>query len=82
MALVKTKQQDAVENLKANWVGEIFADRSYNDDATLVDRSMPGAVIADPIAAGARVAEMISRMQSIYPNLDCKVRLNLILLKM
>ena len=61
MALVKTKQQDAVENLKANWVGEIFADRSYNDDATLVDRSMPGAVIADPIAAGARVAEMISR---------------------
>lgn len=61
MALVKTKQQDAVENLKANWVGEIFADRSYNDDATLVDRSMPGAVIADPIAAGSRVAEMISR---------------------
>jgi len=61
MALVKTKQQDAVEKLKANWVGEIFADRSYNDDATLVDRSMPGAVIADPIAAGARVAEMISR---------------------
>ena len=61
MALVKTKQQKAVENLKAKWVGEIFADRSYNDDATLVDRSMPGAVIADPIAAGARVAEMISR---------------------
>jgi UPF0271 protein len=61
MALVKTKQQKAVENLKAKWVGEIFADRSYNDDATLVDRSMPSAVIADPIAAGARVAEMISR---------------------
>ena len=61
MALVKTKQQKAVENLKAKWVGEIFADRSYNDDATLVDRSMPGAVVADPIAAGARVAEMISR---------------------
>ena len=61
MALVKTKQQEAVEKLKAKWVGEIFADRSYNDDATLVDRSIPGAIISDPITAGARVANMVSR---------------------
>ena len=61
MALVKTKQQEAVEKLKAKWVGEIFADRSYNDDATLVDRSIPGAIISDPITAGARVANMVSK---------------------
>ena len=54
MALVKTKQQEAVENLQAKWVGEVFADRSYNDDATLVDRSIPGAIISDPKIAGAR----------------------------
>ncbi|MBL6839901.1 5-oxoprolinase subunit PxpA [Paracoccaceae bacterium] len=73
MALVKTKQQDAVESLKANWVGEIFADRSYNDDATLVDRSMPGAVISDPIAAGARVAEMITR-SAIITHTDKEIK--------
>ena len=59
MALVKTKQQEAVENLQAKWVGEVFADRSYNDDATLVDRSIPGAIISDPKIAGARVAKMV-----------------------
>ena len=59
MALVKTRQQEAVENLQAKWVGEIFADRSYNDDATLVDRSIPGAIISDPKIAGARVAKMV-----------------------
>ena len=59
MALVKTRQQEAVENLQAKWVGEVFADRSYNDDATLVDRSIPGAIISDPKIAGARVAKMV-----------------------
>jgi len=37
----------------------IFADRAYNDDATLLDRSVPGAVIHDPARAAARVAEMV-----------------------
>jgi UPF0271 protein len=40
-------------------VGEIFADRAYNDDATLVDRSLPGAVIHDAAEAGARMAQMV-----------------------
>ena len=38
---------------------EIFADRAYEDDATLVDRRRPGAVIHDPGRAAARMVEMV-----------------------
>lgn len=59
MVLAATAQQRAVEELGANFVGEIFADRAYNDNATLVDRSKPGAVIHDAAIAGPRIAEMV-----------------------
>jgi len=59
MVLAATAQQQAVEELRCVWAGEIFADRAYNDDATLVDRSIEGAVIHDPEIAGARMVEMV-----------------------
>ncbi|MBM1555545.1 LamB/YcsF family protein [Sulfitobacter mediterraneus] len=59
MVLAATAQQSAVEKLGCLWAGEIFADRAYNDDATLVDRSLPGAVIHDADHAGARMVEMV-----------------------
>jgi UPF0271 protein len=59
MVLAATAQQDAVEKLGCSWAGEIFADRAYNDDATLVDRSLPGAVIHDADLAGKRMVEMV-----------------------
>ena len=59
MVLACTAQQEAVEKLGCRWAGEIFADRAYNDDATLVDRSKPGAVIHDSARAGPRIAEMV-----------------------
>lgn len=59
MVLAATAQQDAVLSLGCNWAGEIFADRAYNDDATLVDRSLPGAVIHDAALAGARMVDMV-----------------------
>ncbi|WP_298858669.1 5-oxoprolinase subunit PxpA [uncultured Sulfitobacter sp.] len=59
MILAATAQQQAVEELGCTWAGEIFADRAYNDDATLVDRSIEGAVIHDPDVAGARMVEMV-----------------------
>ena len=59
MILAATAQQQAVEELGCTWAGEIFADRAYNDDATLVDRSINGAVIHDPDIAGARMIEMV-----------------------
>lgn len=59
MVLAATKQEEAVRELGCNWVGEIFADRAYNDDGTLVDRSLPGAVIHDADVAGPRILNMV-----------------------
>lgn len=59
MVLAATAQQRAVEALGCGWAGEIFADRAYNDDATLVDRSLDGAVIHDADLAGGRMVEMV-----------------------
>jgi len=59
MVLSSTAQQQAVQELGCSWAGEIFADRAYNDDATLVDRSIEGAVIHDPVRAGKRMVEMV-----------------------
>ena len=60
MVLAGTAQQAAVSELGCNAACEIFADRAYNDDATLVDRSQPGAVIHDAQAAAKRMVEMVS----------------------
>ena len=59
MVLAGTAQERAVRDLGCAWAGEIFADRAYNDDATLVDRSLPGAVIHDPAVAGPRILKMV-----------------------
>lgn len=59
MVITATQQQAAVEQLGCRWAGEIFADRAYNDDCTLVDRSKPGAVIHDPEVAAKRVVAMV-----------------------
>ncbi|MEO9652143.1 MAG: 5-oxoprolinase subunit PxpA [Roseobacter sp.] len=59
MVLAATAQEDAVRALGCTFAGEIFADRAYNDDATLVDRSLPGAVIHDPDVAGSRMVDMV-----------------------
>lgn len=59
MVLAATAQEQAVKSLGCKWAGEIFADRAYNDDATLVDRSKPGAVIHDADTAAARMVEMV-----------------------
>ncbi len=66
MVLAATAQQRAAEALGCPWAGEIFADRAYKADATLVDRSRPGAVIHDPEEAADRVARMV-RAGAILP---------------
>ncbi|MBC7078082.1 MAG: LamB/YcsF family protein, partial [Synergistales bacterium] len=38
---------------------EIFADRAYNPDLTLVSRRIPGSVITDPDAVVRRVVDMV-----------------------
>lgn len=59
VVLAATKLQEAAEALGARMACEIFADRAYNDDATLVDRSKPGAVIHDADLAARRMVEMV-----------------------
>ncbi len=59
MVLAGTAQEAAVRALGCAWAGEIFADRAYNADATLVDRSLPGAMIHDPAVAGPRIVRMV-----------------------
>ena len=60
MILAATAQESAVKNLGCAFASEIFADRAYNDDATLVDRSIEGAVIHDAELAGKRMVDMVN----------------------
>lgn len=59
MVLAATAMEDVVRELGCNWAGEIFADRAYNDDATLVDRSLPNAVLHDAAIAAPRILKML-----------------------
>jgi len=59
MVLAATEQERAAKSLPCAVAHEIFADRAYEDDATLVDRRRPGAVIHDPARAAARMVEMV-----------------------
>lgn len=58
-AIASTAQERAAKDLGARYAAEIFADRAYNPDATLVARSKPGAVIHDAAEAAARVVKMV-----------------------
>ncbi|MCK0095049.1 LamB/YcsF family protein [Yoonia sp. F2084L] len=59
MVLAATAMEEVVRELGCNWAGEIFADRAYNDDATLVDRSKAGAVLHDAATAAPRILNML-----------------------
>ena len=59
MGLAATAMEHVARDLGCRWAGEIFADRAYNPDATLVDRKLPGAMIHDPDEAASRMVEMV-----------------------
>lgn len=59
VVLAATSMETVARELGADVACEIFADRAYNDDASLVDRSQPGAVLDDPEKAGRRMVEML-----------------------
>jgi UPF0271 protein len=40
--------------------GEVFADRAYAADGSLVPRGKPGAIIKDPVVAALRVHRMLT----------------------
>lgn len=59
MGLAATPMEDVCRGLGCKWAGEIFADRAYNPDGTLVDRRLPGAMIHDPEQAAANMVKMV-----------------------
>ena len=59
MGLAATEMENVCRDLGCKWAGEIFADRAYNADGTLVDRRLPGAMIHDGDEAAARMVEMV-----------------------
>lgn len=59
MAMAATAQARAAQELGCPTAFEIFADRSYEDDGTLMDRRRAGAVIHDPDRAADRVLQML-----------------------
>ena len=68
MVLAATAQEQAARALTQQIAAEIFADRAYNADATLVDRSLPGAVLHDPEFAAERILSMLREGAIIAEN--------------
>ncbi len=60
MGLAATEMETVARDLKCRWAGEIFADRAYNLDGTLVDRRLPGAMIHDGTLAAERMVQMVT----------------------
>jgi len=61
MVLAATPMEAAVRAIGCTWVGEIFADRAYLDDATLKPRGQPGAVLHDADEIVPRLLKMIEK---------------------
>lgn len=59
MGLAGSKMITAAEEIGLKAASEVFADRAYNDDGTLVSRKLPGAVIKDKDLAIKRVVRMV-----------------------
>lgn len=59
LGLAGSKHISAAQKVGIRVASEVFADRNYMDDGTLVPRSRPDAKIADPDLAIARVVRMV-----------------------
>ena len=59
LGLSGSKLMEAAEELGLKAASEIFADRAYEEDGSLVDRRKPGAMIEDEEEAIRRVVRMV-----------------------
>lgn len=59
MGLANSEMINAGKEMGLKTANEVFADRAYNPDGTLVSRSLPGAVIHDADLAISRVVRMV-----------------------
>lgn len=60
MVQAATEMERAAIDLCAPYAAEIFADRAYEKDGRLRDRSKPGAVLHDGAEAAARIVAMLN----------------------
>ena len=74
LGLSGSKMIEAAKMTGIKYASEVFADRAYNDDGSLVDRKKNGAVITDEDEAIKRVIQMVKegRVKSINGN-DIKI---------
>lgn len=70
LGLSGSKMIEAAKMTGIKYASEVFADRAYNDDGSLVDRKKNGAVITDEDEAINRVIQMVKegRVKSINGN--------------
>lgn len=70
LGLSGSKMIEAGKKIGLRTANEVFADRAYEDDGSLVARSKPGALITDENLAVSRVVEMVKngRVTSITGN--------------
>ncbi|MDF3004052.1 MAG: hypothetical protein K0S22_524 [Oscillospiraceae bacterium] len=61
LGLANSKMISAAEKIGLRAASEVFADRAYNDDGTLVSRKLPGSVIHDKEIAIARTVQMVTQ---------------------
>ena len=59
MVLAATPMQTVAEELGAAYAAEIFADRGYAEDGTLIPRGEPGAMVTDAAEAADRISAMV-----------------------
>src|SRR6185312_3633763 len=59
VVLANSRLVTAGEAVGLPMVHEVFADRAYEDDGSLVSRRKPGAVLHDPTAIAQRVVNMV-----------------------
>jgi len=60
LALAKSQMVKAANDVGIKVAEEVFADRAYNEDSTLVPRSKPGSMIEDEDLAIKRVIRMVT----------------------
>lgn len=60
LGLAGSELLKAAEDTGLRYASEVFADRAYNEDGTLVSRKLPGAVITDEELAVQRVLRMVN----------------------
>lgn len=68
MGLAGSVMLEAAQKVGLKTASEVFADRAYNDDGSLVNRKLPGAVIHDPVVAVERAVKMAKEGKVISIN--------------